>query len=144
MAMTQKQRKSDCKPYHTFPEPTFAGPTTPSSTAMGQMNVKLPDNSDVVVTLWTDTAKLQIATLDSPDNSYTCYIPIQISAPKNANMAMMTSAIDGLQQLLLPVNSGSACASLGDQDVATGKAVGNSYTTLQMCCNQLLRQQMVD
>jgi hypothetical protein len=80
MAMTQKQSKSDCEPYPTFLEPTFAGPTTPSSTAMGQMNVKLPDNSDVVVTLWTDTAKLQIATLNAPDNSYTCYIPIQISA----------------------------------------------------------------
>jgi hypothetical protein len=58
-------------------------------------------------------------------------------------MNMMTAAIDQLQQLLLPVNSGSACASLGDQDIANGNASGNPYTTLQMCCNRLLRKQMV-
>jgi hypothetical protein len=36
----------------TLSVPTIAGPTTPSSMAMGNVNVKLPDNSDVVVTLW--------------------------------------------------------------------------------------------
>lgn len=61
LAMTQQQRKSDCEMNRKCCCYCFiaycSGPTTPSTIIIGEMNVKLPDSSDVVVSLWSGKAE---------------------------------------------------------------------------------------